>query len=329
MYDHDKNDELGFDNFLSLKMYEQYTAASIEWLNYSKPNIHLKMQYPSDWQKVENQNNVTLSLPQVSGLGPFEGNLTIDTYPSGNVPLQELVGLEILDYRKHWPTFVLKDSINDTISSNITGYKIVYSYSDEESHKPYTVTEFWTIIDGKVYSIKYHAEATKHYSAYLPFVENTIDSIVIEKEAKTNRSTQNYPALDIFQDPYDIAINPTKNMLYITNLRSDTVSVMDGDTDKFLADIKVGSNPEGIDIRSDKNMVYVANSGSNIVSIIDGATNRVLSNITVGLRPTDIAADTVEEGLDSFVFVANTDSNTVSVIDARVNKVISNITVGD
>ncbi len=75
-------------------------------------------------------------------------------------------------------------------------------------------------------------------------------------------------------------------------------------------------------------MIYVANSGSNTVSIIDGS-NRVLSNITVGLKPTDVATDTVEEGLNSFAFVANTDSNTISVIDTRVNKVIDNVTVGD
>jgi YVTN family beta-propeller protein len=324
-----KNEVSGLNNSWLPNMHVYQAAASIEWLNYTKPNIHLKMQYPSDWQKVENQNNVTLSLSQSGSLGPSGGNLSIESYPSGNVPLQERVGLEILDYRKHWPSFVLNNSVTDTIGYNTTAYKIVYSYSNDYNHKPYAVTELWTIIDGKVYLIRYQAEATRYYSVYLPIVDKIIDSIDIERTATINRSAQNYPALDIIQDPYDIAVNPIKNMLYITNLRSDTVSVMDGATDKFLADIKVGSNPEGVAIRSDKNMIYVANSGSNTVSVIDGATNRVLSNITVGLNPADLDTDTVEEGLDSFVFVANTDSNTVSVIDTRANKVISNITVGN
>ena len=59
-------------------------------------------------------------------------------------------------------------------------------------------------------------------------------------------------------------------MLYITNLRYDTVSVIDGVTDKLLADIKVGISPEGVSARSDRDMIYVANSGSNTVSVIDG-----------------------------------------------------------
>ena len=326
--DHDKNNELRFDNFLSLKMYEQYAAASYEWLKYEKPNLHLKMQYPSEWQKVENPNNITLSLPQKSSLGQVEGNLTINAYPSGNVPLNELLGLKILDYRKHWPSFVLNNSVTDTIGDNITAYKIVYTYSDDDNYEPYTAMELWTIIEGKVYFIRYQ-EVTRGYSDYLPTIEKIIDSVDIETTAKPERTTQYYPALDVIEDPYDIAVNPIENMLYITNLRSDKVSVMDGATDRLLTDIKVGSNPEGISIRLDKNIIYVANSGSNTVSVIDGGTNKVLSNITVGLKPIDVFTDTVEEGLSSFAFVTNSDSNTVSVIDGRVNKVISNITVGE
>jgi YVTN family beta-propeller protein len=316
-----------FDNLLSPELYEQQAAASIEWLNYTKPNIHLKMQYPSEWKKVEDQNNITLLLTQIDSTVPSGGNLSIESYPSGNTALQKLVSLKILDYREHWPSFVLNNSITDTIGDKITAYKIVYTYGDDD--KPYTVMELWTIIDGNAYVIRYQTEATMFYSNHLPIVEKVIDSIDIQRTGTNKRNTQNYPALEIIQDPYDVAVSPIKNVLYVTNLRYDTVSVIDGATDKLLADIRVGNNPEGVSARSDRNMIYVANSGSNTVSVIDGAKNRVLSNITVGLNPTDVATDDIEEGLDSFVFVANTDSNTVSVIDARVNKVISNITVGD
>jgi YVTN family beta-propeller protein len=327
-YDQIINERSIFDNLLSPRIFEQQAAASIEWLNYTKPNIHLKMQYPLDWQKVENRNNVTLILPQNDSTVPLGGNLSIESYPSGNTALQRLVSLGILDYREHWPSFVLNNSITDIIGNNITAFKIVYEYSDDD--RPYRVMELWTIIDGKAYVIKYQAEATRFYSAHLPIVEKIIDSIDIKRTAITKSNTQNYPALDVIPDPYDVAVSPIKkNMLYIANLRADTVSVMDGETDKLLADIKVGSNPESVSIRPDKNLIYAANAGSNTVSVIDGATNRVVSNITVGLKPTDVATDTVEEGLDSIVFVVNADSDNLSVINGRVNKVISNISVGD
>jgi YVTN family beta-propeller protein len=330
-YDRINNKLSGSSDSWFSNMHVHQASASVKWLNYSKPNIQLKMQYPSDWQKIENQNNVTLSLSQNGSLGSEKGNVSIESYPSGNEPLEEHVGLGILNYRKHLPNFVLNNSVTDIFGENTTAHKILYSYTNVDNHEPHTVTEFWTIIDGKVYLIKYQAEATRHYSANLPIVEKIIDSIHIERTAIFNVTSQNYPSLafDITHDPYDIAVNPINNMLYITNLRSDKVSVMDGAIDKILADIKVGTNPEGVTIRLDNNMIYVANSGSNTVSVIDGSTNSVLSNITVGLNPADLDTDTLEEGLDSFVFVANTDSNTTSVIDTRENNVISNITVGN
>jgi hypothetical protein len=48
------------------------------------------MQYPSDWQKVENQNNVTLSLSQNGSLGSSEGNLSIESYPSVTIRSDEM-----------------------------------------------------------------------------------------------------------------------------------------------------------------------------------------------------------------------------------------------
>jgi YVTN family beta-propeller protein len=329
LYDQTTKEGSVFENLLSSRIYEQQASASIKWLNHEKPNLHLKMQYPSDWQKVENQNNITLLLPQKDSSVPFRGNFSIESYPSGNRPLDKLVSLKLLDYREHWSSFVLNNSITDIIGENITAYKIVYMYNDGNNYKPYMVMELWTIIDGKAYVIRYLAESASVYSSYLPTVEKIIDSIDVQRTATPKRNTQNYPALATIQDPYDVAVNPLKNVLYITNVRYDTISVIDGVTDKLLADIKVGNNPEGVAARSDREMIYVANSGSNMVSVIDGRTNRVLSNITVGLNPTDVATDGLEKGLDSLVFVVNTDSNTVSVINGRTNKVISNITVGD
>jgi YVTN family beta-propeller protein len=329
-YDHIADKGSVFDILLSPRSYEYLAAANTTWLDYEQPNLYLKMQYPSNWQKVENQNNLTLHLPQNNSLGPPEGALSIESYPSGNMQLDTLVSLKILDYRKQWSNFVLNNSIADTIGDSIPVYKIVYMYNDDDYSKPYTVMELWSIIDGKVYVIRYQAETAVLYSANLPTVEKLIDSMDIQRTAATtNRITQNYPALDTIQDPYDVAVSSIKNLLYITNLRYDTVSVIDGATDKLLANIKVGSNPEGVSTRTDKNMIYVANSGSDTVSVIDGGTNRVVSNISVGLKPSDVATDGIEEGLDSFVFVVNTDSNNVSVIDARTNKVIRNITVGE
>ena len=57
--------------------------------------------------------------------------------------------------------------------------------------------------------------------------------------------------MKIGNNPYDIALNPVTNRLYITNMRFHTVSVVDGSTDKLIADIRVGKFPLGLVVNSD------------------------------------------------------------------------------
>src|SRR5258707_6039512 len=72
---------------------------------------------------------------------------------------------------------------------------------------------------------------------------------------------------------------------YITNQRSNTVSVIDTATNAVSATILVDINPFGVAVSPDGSKVYVTNAFSNTVSVIDTATNAVGATIPVGVTP--------------------------------------------
>ena len=98
---------------------------------------------------------------------------------------------------------------------------------------------------------------------------------------------------------------------YITNGKSNTVTVIDLRTFQIAKTIKVGSEPTGIAATAEKNEIYVVNTGSDNVSVIDAERNEVVATIGVHDRPYFISVS--EDGKRAYV--ANSASNNVSVID--------------
>ena len=138
------------------------------------------------------------------------------------------------------------------------------------------------------------------------------------------------PAIRVGLQPHGLAVNPETNMIYVPNGDSNSTSVIDGKTNKVVANVTVGNDPHVIAINPKNNMVYVTNFGggegiTNTVSVIDGNTTKVVANITVGSSPHSVAVNPTTD----MVYVTNDDNGTVSVIDgAANNKVIHTIKVG-
>jgi YVTN family beta-propeller protein len=111
---------------------------------------------------------------------------------------------------------------------------------------------------------------------------------------------------------------------YVTNGKSNTVSVIDLRTFELSKTIAVGVEPTGVAANSKKNEIYVVNTGSNNVSVIDAEKNAVVATIGVHGRPYFI--DVSEDGKRGYV--ANSGSANVSVIDLDKKVVIGNVRVG-
>ncbi len=80
-----------------------------------------------------------------------------------------------------------------------------------------------------------------------------------------------------------IAVNPRTNRVYVTNMYSDSVSVLQDDANvaniRWLLDIPVGDAPQGVGVNPAFNRVYVGNAGSKTLSIINGVTNVVIQTV--------------------------------------------------
>lgn len=111
---------------------------------------------------------------------------------------------------------------------------------------------------------------------------------------------------------------------YVTNGKSNDVSVIDNLSFKTVKTIAVGKSPTGIAASPTRNEVYVVNTDSNSVSVIDAERNAVVATIGLDRAPyfIDVSAD------GKRAYVANSASNNVSVIDLGGRRVAATIGVG-
>src|SRR5256714_874271 len=134
----------------------------------------------------------------------------------------------------------------------------------------------------------------------------------------------NFLAKNSVATPDFIAYDAGKGEVFVTDERSNNVTVISDSTNSVIANIPVGSYPIGLAYDAGKGEVFVTNYGSDNVTVISDATNAVIANIPVGSWPIGLAYDSGR----GEVFVANSRSNTVTVISDATNAVIANIPVG-
>ena len=118
------------------------------------------------------------------------------------------------------------------------------------------------------------------------------------------------PILPVGSYPVGIGINPVTNKLYVANQFSNSVTVIDGNTNNIESTIQVDNFPYDLEVNSYNNRIYVTNRGSNTVSVIDGSTNQRLSNINVGESPVGISIDPSE----NIIYVTNLGKNSSNSI---------------
>jgi YVTN family beta-propeller protein len=98
---------------------------------------------------------------------------------------------------------------------------------------------------------------------------------------------------------FDLAVNPSANMIYPAEPASNSVSAIDTLTYAVVDNISLGSDfkPGGIAVNPITNMVYVTNQNSDKISVMDaykmniGDTVPLVANITVGARPFGVAVN--------------------------------------
>ncbi|HEX5196091.1 MAG TPA: hypothetical protein VFW26_02655, partial [Gaiellales bacterium] len=75
--------------------------------------------------------------------------------------------------------------------------------------------------------------------------------------------------------------------VYVSNQLDNTVSVIDGTTQRVVSTVRVGVSPAEMAVSPSRRSVYVANTGSNTVSVLNTHSNTVVKTIALprGSRP--------------------------------------------
>ncbi|RMF98191.1 MAG: DUF4382 domain-containing protein [Candidatus Schekmanbacteria bacterium] len=127
--------------------------------------------------------------------------------------------------------------------------------------------------------------------------------------------------IEVEEGPKGLVASPDGTRIFVANSRSDSVSVIDTNSNRVLQHINLesGSGPEEISILPDGSKLYIVNYKSNSVSVVNARSFQLLRTIPVGVSP--IALDIDSRGRR--VYVANSRSNDVSVIDALTDSIIA------
>jgi hypothetical protein len=156
------------------------TTSSSPFLTYENPSYRIRIQYPSDWEKLEfSRRNIVVIFrsPAENSSDTKLENLLIQVgnLPFQNISLEALNNVNIDTLRNSLVDFELVESTATTIAYN-PAYTIVYT--DRVGQDEHKTMQVLSIKEDKVYLITYTAEASR-YDRYLPTIQKMIDSFRI------------------------------------------------------------------------------------------------------------------------------------------------------
>ncbi|WP_397446212.1 beta-propeller fold lactonase family protein [Polaribacter sp. R77954] len=115
--------------------------------------------------------------------------------------------------------------------------------------------------------------------------------------------------------------HPKKPLVYVSNINSGSVSVIDIQLDSVVKVIPFSNKVEGIDISADGTELWVTNIKENLVYVVNTETNKTLTTLSTGKEPLRLKFSND----DKYCLVSNASDGTVSVYDSKSKKEIATI----
>jgi hypothetical protein len=156
------------------------TSEAKRFLTVEKPMLGFKISYPSDWNITDKDfiisfkapNNAALVTLSITNLSSYsKANLSLEQYS-----LDEINTIKSAQSKRVGNLFKLIES-KPYLLSGQPGHEIVFlNGTGADTTHDYTKTLLaWSIVDGKVYQIRYSANLSE-YSSYIQTVFYMIDS---------------------------------------------------------------------------------------------------------------------------------------------------------
>ncbi len=124
-------------------------------------------------------------------------------------------------------------------------------------------------------------------------------------------------AVNVGQQPWDVAYNPISDAVYVTNNQSNSVSVIDAGT-RIVSATLSGSfyQPFHLAVNPTTGKVYVANFGNNSVTVLSGASVFNVVSLFDSDQPYGIDVDEVR----NLIYVSTVSSHRIVAIDGVEDK---------
>ncbi len=141
-------------------------------------------------------------------------------------------------------------------------------------------------------------------------------------------STPDHQFLDVIPTgqrfSHMIAFTPDKKLVYVPNIASNTITIIDVATRKVVKHLLVGNGPEGVAVHPGGEFVYVAAQHEDLVQVFSTSTHEMIARESIGSLPVRMAF-TVD---GRYAFVPNRYSKDVSVLDTSSHREIARIAIG-
>jgi len=112
--------------------------------------------------------------------------------------------------------------------------------------------------------------------------------------------------------------------IWVSNEKSDTISVIDIDKLEVVREYDVGERPRGIVFSNDYKHLYICASDSDAVQVMDVETGEILHDLPSGEDPEQFAL----HPNNRLLYIANEDDAITTVVDTNTKRVIAQINVG-
>lgn len=141
------------------------------------------------------------------------------------------------------------------------------------------------------------------------WLASTYASQIAVVDLATDEITETFPT---YQDKsHMISLTPDESTAFVANIGSDSVTEIDCEKRRVVADPPVGEGPEGIAAMEE--YVLVANQDDGRLSVLDYDERAETNQALLGETPIRV----VPQPGGRYVFVPNRESNDVSVIDTE------------
>jgi YVTN family beta-propeller protein len=119
-----------------------------------------------------------------------------------------------------------------------------------------------------------------------------------------------------------MGLDPGRNLLFVSNFGSNTVSVIGTDTDSVITSINVGQGPTDVTASNALARAIVCNSGGGSVTVINTISNTAIGGVTIGVGSIPTEAAIAPSGK---AYVACRGYNQLAVIDLGTASLIKRI----